>query len=75
MGRDLWEAIARDHRSLFWRARVENPIASWYASLCDGMMRIGSWTVYWRGIEPSKVPLVLEEAQSRPEDFSQPQGA
>lgn len=75
MGRDLWEAIARDHRSLFWRARVENPIASWYASLCDGMMRIGSWTVYWRGIEPSKVPLLVEEAQARPEDFSPSQSA
>jgi len=72
MGRDLWEAIARDHRSLFWRARGENPIASWYASLCDGMMRMGGWTVYWRGIEPADIPRVVEDAIHRPDDFGPP---
>ena len=31
MGRDLWEALVRDHPALYWRSRVENPIQSWYA--------------------------------------------
>jgi hypothetical protein len=73
MARDLWEALARDHRSLFWRARAENPIASWYAGLCDGMMRVGGWMVYWRGIEPADVPRVVHEATVRREDFGSPQ--
>lgn len=69
MGRDLWEAIARDHRSLFWRGRVENPIAGWYTSLCDGMIKGAIWTVYFRGIETGDVPAVVADAVARPEDF------
>jgi hypothetical protein len=70
MGRDLWEALARDHRSLIWRAKAENPIARWYSGICDGMMRVGGWMVYWRGLGPSDVPRVIEEATARREDFA-----
>ncbi len=69
LGRDLWEMMAREHRSLFWRARVENPIASWYTTLCDGMVKVGAWIVFWRGVGPSKVPSIVEDALARPEDF------
>ena len=69
MGRDLWEAVAKDHPSLFWRAKVENPIASWYGTICDGMVKVGTWAVYWRGVDHSSVPRLVEEAISRPEDF------
>jgi acetylglutamate kinase len=75
MGRDLWENVAKDHASLFWRARVENPIASWYGTICDGMMKVGSWAIYWRGVEPSAVPGLVEEALARPEDFVVPEGS
>jgi acetylglutamate synthase len=69
MGRDLWQALSRDHASLFWRARLENPIAGWYTSLCDGMMRLTDWNVYWRGVSPTSIPALIEEAASRPQDF------
>jgi hypothetical protein len=69
MGRDLWEAVARDHRALFWRARVENPIAGWYTSLCDGMMKVRGWTIYFRGISETDVPSIVRDALARPEDF------
>ncbi|HEX7672397.1 MAG TPA: hypothetical protein VF395_22540, partial [Polyangiaceae bacterium] len=69
MGRDLWEAIARDHKALFWRGRMENPIASWYTSLCDGMMKVRGWTVYFRGISEADVASVVRDAVERPEDF------
>jgi hypothetical protein len=72
MGRDLWEAITRDHRSLYWRARVDNPIQAWYAGLCDGMMRVGGWATYWRGIGPSDVPRVIEDTLNRTDDFGPP---
>jgi hypothetical protein len=75
MGRDLWEAITRDHRSLYWRARVDNPIEAWYAGLCDGMMRLGGWAVYWRGIGPSDVPRVIEDTLQRTDDFGPPRGS
>lgn len=72
MGRDLWQAISRDYPALYWRGRADNPIASWYASVCDGMVRLPEWNVYWRGIETSQIPEVIEAARSHPADFSPP---
>jgi len=72
MGRDLWQAISRDYPALYWRGRADNQIASWYASVCDGMMRLPEWNVYWRGIEPQKIPDVIEAARSHPADFAAP---
>jgi acetylglutamate kinase len=72
MGRDLWQAISRDYPALYWRGRPENPIASWYASVCDGMMRLAEWNVYWRGIETKSIPDVIEAARAHPTDFSTP---
>jgi acetylglutamate kinase len=69
MGRDLWEALVRDHPALYWRSRAENPITSWYAGLCDGLMRVGGWTTFWRGIAPADVPRLVDDALKRPEDF------
>ena len=71
-GRDLWQAISRDYPALYWRGRADNPIASWYASVCDGMMRLPEWIVYWRGIEPVRIPEVIEAARAYRADFSAP---
>lgn len=70
MGRDLWQAISRDYPALYWRGRADNPIASWYASVCDGMMRLPEWNVYWRGIDTLKIPEVIEAARAHPADFA-----
>jgi hypothetical protein len=72
MGRDLWQAISRDYPALYWRGRSENPIASWYATVCDGMVRLPEWNVYWRGIETKSIPDVIEAARAHPADFSPP---
>jgi len=72
MGRDLWQAISRDYPALYWRGRPDNPIASWYASVCDGMVRLPEWNVYWRGIETQKIPEVIEAARAHPADFASP---
>lgn len=69
IARDLWDAMCREQRSLYWRARVENPIRNWYVGLCDGMMRVGEWTVYFTGISPENVPTVVGDAARRPDDF------
>jgi hypothetical protein len=70
IGGDVWAALARDYPALFWRARSDNPIASWYATVCDGMARGLEWTVYWRGVPPSAIPQVIADAEGRPNDFS-----
>lgn len=70
IGRDLWQAISRDFPAFFWRARADNPIASWYATVCDGMARGPVWNVYWRGVPTTAIPAVIADAEKRPADFS-----
>lgn len=69
IGRDLWEAVTRDHERLFWRARPQNPITQWYLSECHGMVRTPGWNVYWRGVEPEFIPALIREALSLAPDF------
>lgn len=69
MGRDIWQAFVREHPRIIWRAKTNNPICSWYTWQCDGLVRDGHWTVYWRGVGPAQIPAVVEEMLSRPEDF------
>jgi acetylglutamate kinase len=70
VGRDLWETVTRDHPSLYWRSRPDNPIADWYNSQCDGLYRTPRWVVYWRGLGPEAVPALVEDALAQPEDFT-----
>lgn len=69
LGRDLWQELTRDFPSLFWRARSDNPIAAWYASICDGFVRLPEWHVYFRGIAPERIPEVVAQASARTPDF------
>lgn len=69
MGRDIWQSFVRQYPRFIWRARTNNPICSWYTWQCDGLVRSGKWTVYWRGVEADDVPAVVHEMLSRPEDF------
>jgi acetylglutamate kinase len=69
MGRDLWQAMAREFPRLFWRTRATNPIASWYLTVSDGMLRLPDWHVFWRGIEPALIPRIVETAIAVGDDF------
>lgn len=70
LGNDLWQAIGSDFPSFFWRARPDNPINSWYQTVCDGMVRLPRWTVFFRGIEPTKIAAAVARADELPPDFS-----
>jgi GNAT superfamily N-acetyltransferase len=69
IGRDLWEAVIRDHEKVFWRARPQNPITQWYQSQCHGMVRAEGWMVYWRGVAHTEIPQLIEQALALPPDF------
>ena len=69
MGRDLWQAMSRDFPALFWRTRAENSISSWYATVCDGLVRLPGWHVFWRGLSPERVPQLVEHAVRLGDDF------
>jgi len=70
LGHDLWQALTREHRALFWRAAPHNPVGSWYVKQCDGMMRLPTWHVYWRGLDLEAVPAAITEALARPPDLA-----
>ncbi len=70
IGRDIWEVLVRHHAQLFWRSRVDNPIASWYLSVCDGMVRRAAWQVYFRGIAVDLIPEAVAQAEARSADFT-----
>jgi acetylglutamate kinase len=70
MGRDLWQAVLRDFPRMFWRTRADNPIAGWYAAIADGLFRSAEWHVFWRDIEPERLPALIEYALGLPDDFS-----
>jgi hypothetical protein len=69
IGRDLWEAVTRDHERLFWRARPQNPITQWYQSQCHGMVRTPEWNVYWRGVGHAAIPGLIQQALELLPDF------
>jgi acetylglutamate kinase len=70
LGQDLWWSLSKLTPSLYWRSRAENPINSWYRNVCDGMHRVGRWIVFWRGVDSERVPELVRDAITRPEDFS-----
>lgn len=69
IGRDLWQAMLSDHRVLFWRARPDNAIRSWYEKQCDGRVRAGEWIVYTIGLAPEHLPAAISYALRQPVDF------
>jgi GNAT superfamily N-acetyltransferase len=70
IGRDIWEALDAHHAELYWRSRADNPIASWYVSVCDGMIRRPAWQVYFRGIPVELIPEAVAHAEARSADFA-----
>ena len=69
LGRDLWDALTAEHRTLFWRSRAGNPIAEWYTKLCDGLVRRGEWTVYFLGVPPERIADVVAWTLAQPDDL------
>jgi acetylglutamate kinase len=69
LGRDLWQRVEAEHATVFWRARAENPINTWYDREADGLARLGPWHVYWKGLAPSSIPAAIEFALSAPIDL------
>jgi len=72
IGNDLWQAMQRDFPRFFWRGRPDNPVTSWYLSVCDGMLRLPNWNLYWRGIDASEIPGLVAYVDALSPDFAPP---
>jgi acetylglutamate kinase len=70
IGRDIWEVLVRHHAQLYWRSRADNPIATWYVSVCDGMVRRPAWYVYFRGLAVELIAEAVAQAEARGPDFA-----
>jgi len=68
IARDLWDALAAESPSVFWRARPANPIGDWYAKLADGLVRLPDWTIYWKGVPPASIPAIVDFTLAQPID-------
>lgn len=75
LGRDLWDAFAAEHRTVFWRARTGNAINEWYFKQADGVAKSGEWWVFWRGLDVGRIPEAIAFALSQPVDVPAPTGA
>lgn len=69
LGRDIWDAMAADYPTVFWRARPANPITEWYTKRCDGLARTADWTVYWKGLPNTRIAEAIEWTLARPVDM------
>ncbi|MGC4095035.1 MAG: hypothetical protein QM756_45375 [Polyangiaceae bacterium] len=72
IGNDLWQVMQRDFPRLFWRGRPDNPITSWYQSVCDGMLRLPNWNLYWRGVAAQEIPGLIAYVEALSPDFGPP---
>lgn len=70
LARDIWRSMTAQRRRIFWRARRSNPITAWYERMADGLVRGPEWTVYWTGSDPDAIPALVQDALSRPDDFT-----
>ncbi len=70
IGQDLMSQVVGDHEALFWRARPDNAVRSWYERTCQGRYASGPWIVYFRGLPPERVPQAIKFALEQPNDFS-----
>lgn len=66
LGAALWQALVQRFPRLYWRARVNNPIASWYFQQADTTHRQGEWIIYSIGIDDfEQLDAVVNDARQR----------
>ncbi len=69
IGREIWDRMKKEVDVLFWRANPFNPINKWYLKECEGMLKTERWNIFWMGLDPKKIPLVVDYVANLPEDF------
>ncbi|MEW5847764.1 MAG: acetylglutamate kinase [Myxococcota bacterium] len=67
IGGSLWQCIARDNTSLFWRSRLDNEVNPWYFQRSDGSYKTDRWAVFWYGLEDfADIQRCIEKAKAMP---------
>jgi acetylglutamate kinase len=69
IGREIWDKMKNESEVIFWRANKQNPINKWYFKECDGMIKTENWNIYWIGLHPNYIQLVVDYLCELPGDF------
>ena len=65
LGKVVWKKLSQHYDQLYWRARVNNPINSWYLRQADSTKREGEWIVFGQNIESEDWHDCIKDALSR----------
>ena len=66
LGAALWRSLRARCPTMYWRARVSNPIAGWYFQQAETSHRRGEWIVYAIGIDDfSQLQRLVDDAAGR----------
>lgn len=70
LARTVWRRMTADHPSIFWRSRTENGFNAFYAGDCDGSVKLGPWTVFWKGeTDFARIAKIADYVAAMPPSF------
>jgi len=55
LGTGIWHEMRKVYPQVFWRSRPNNPINSFYTSICEGCQKQDEWHIFWIGISDYSV--------------------
>jgi acetylglutamate synthase len=47
--------MVRDFPNIVWRSRADNQFNAFYEKECDGQVKAGKWTIFWKGVEDFEI--------------------
>jgi bifunctional N-acetylglutamate synthase/kinase len=68
LARAVWQEMVDYAPHLYWRSKTSNPVNSFYFHECDGSIKAGPWTIFWKGENDlSRIPARVSEIAGLPE--------
>ena len=55
LARTVWDHMVRDFPNIVWRSRADNQFNAFYEKECDGQVKAGKWTIFWKGVDDFEV--------------------
>jgi len=70
LARTIWRRFNADIPVFYWRSRSANDFNAFYAGDCDGSVKRGAWTVFWKGeTDFARIAGVVERIANLPASF------
>jgi acetylglutamate kinase len=70
LARTVWRRFGAEHPAFFWRSRSANAFNAFYAAECDGSVKRGPWTVFWKGeTDFARIARIVDEITAIAPDF------